>query len=81
MGYWRDWMRTKGGEWPEDYRFRLDPESVIRTHITRHLDGIGSRVRMLDVGAGALTIVGKRWPGHDFTLTAVDASPTNTMSC
>jgi SAM-dependent methyltransferase len=73
LDFWRDWMRTKGSSWPEDFRFRLDPESLIQDSITTHLDGIGSRVRMLDVGAGPLTFVGKRWPDHDFELSAVDA--------
>jgi SAM-dependent methyltransferase len=69
----REWLRTRGGRWPDDYRFRLDPESVIQEDITRHLNGAGQRVRILDVGAGPLTFVGKRWPGHDLELTAVDA--------
>jgi SAM-dependent methyltransferase len=73
MAFWREWMRTGGSKWPDDYRFRLDPESEIQEQITQHLSGIESRVRMLDVGAGPLTFVGKRWPGHEFTLTAVDA--------
>jgi SAM-dependent methyltransferase len=69
----REWLRTQGGKWPDDYRFRLDPGSVIQEDITRHLNGAGRRVRILDVGAGPLTFVGKRWPGHDVELTAVDA--------
>jgi SAM-dependent methyltransferase len=68
-----EWLRTQGGRWPGDYRFRLDPESVIQEDITRHLNGAGQRVRLLDAGAGPLTFVGKRWPGHDLELTAVDA--------
>jgi SAM-dependent methyltransferase len=73
MTFWRDWFRTKGSSWPDDYRFRLDPDSLIQDVITDHLDGIGPNVRMIDVGAGPLTFVGKRWPGHELDLTAVDA--------
>lgn len=69
----REWLRTRGGRWPDDYRFRLDPESIVQEDITRHLNGAGRRVRILDAGAGPLTFVGKRWPGHDLELTAVDA--------
>ena len=72
MDFWREWIRTHGSAWPDDYRFRLDPESVIQKDITQYLNGIGSRVRILDVGAGPLTVVGKRWPGHDLELTAVE---------
>ncbi|HEY3716634.1 MAG TPA: methyltransferase domain-containing protein [Jatrophihabitantaceae bacterium] len=71
--FWRSWFATKGSEWPDDYRFRLDPESQIQEQITKYLDGIGHSVRILDVGAGPLTFVGKRWSGHDLNLTAVDA--------
>jgi SAM-dependent methyltransferase len=73
MAFWRDWFGSRGSVWPDDYRFRLDPESEIQAQVTQHLNGIGARVRMLDVGAGPLTFIGKRWPGHEFTLTAVDA--------
>jgi SAM-dependent methyltransferase len=73
--YWREWLATEGNSngYPRDYQFRLNPESEIQESITRHLSGIGPRVRMLDVGAGPLTHIGKRWRGHEFTLTAVDA--------
>lgn len=73
MAFWREWMHTQGSRWPGDYRFRLDPDSVIQENITQHLSGTGSRVRLLDVGAGPLTVVGKHWPGHELELTAVDA--------
>jgi SAM-dependent methyltransferase len=73
LAFWREYLSTGGSHWPDDYRFRLDPEAVIQEQITQHLHDIGSRVRMLDVGAGPLTIVGKRWPRHEFTLQAVDA--------
>jgi len=69
----REWLRTQGGRFPGDYRFRLDPESVLQEDITRHLNGVGRSVRILDVGAGPLTFLGKRWPGHDLELAAVDA--------
>jgi SAM-dependent methyltransferase len=73
MNFWRDWMSTEGSRWRDDYRFRLDPESPLQETITQHLNGIGSLVRFLDVGAGPLTAVGKRWTNHDLQLTAVDA--------
>jgi SAM-dependent methyltransferase len=73
IAIWRDWLRTRGSRWPDDYRFRLDSGSLIQEDITRHLNDAGRRVRILDAGAGPLTFVGKRWPGHDLELTAVDA--------
>lgn len=73
MAFWREWFKSCGGKWPEDYKFRVDPNTVIQESIAKHLTGFGKKVRMLDVGAGPLTFVGKNWPGHDFKLTAVDA--------
>jgi SAM-dependent methyltransferase len=73
MAFWRAWFKTSGSQWPEDYKFRIDPDTAIQDSITKHLTGVGSRVRMLDVGAGPLTLVGKRWAGREFELTAVDA--------
>jgi hypothetical protein len=34
----------------------------------------GFRVEILDVGAGPLTVLGKKWPGRDVRITAVDAN-------
>lgn len=73
VGFWRGWFATKGGDWPEDYPCRLDPDSVLQDWITRWLGGMGPVVRFLDCGAGPLTKVGKTWPGHDLRITAVDA--------
>jgi len=73
LAYWRMWLATGGAHCPADYQFRLDPEAELQESITSQLDRIGARVRLLDVGAGPLTSVGKRWSGHDFSLTAVDA--------
>lgn len=41
-------------------------------HLERHA-APGAEVRILDVGAGPLTSVGKRWPGRTVTITPVDA--------
>jgi SAM-dependent methyltransferase len=71
--FWREYLRTGGSQWPDAYQSRIDPESELQEHIVQRLSGLGQRVSMLDAGAGPLTAVGKKWAGHEFTLTAVDA--------
>lgn len=73
LEFWRNWFATKGGSWPEDYRFRIDPDSELQEGLKEYLSDARSTVRILDVGAGPLTYVGKRWAGHELLITAVDA--------
>jgi glycosyltransferase involved in cell wall biosynthesis/SAM-dependent methyltransferase len=74
VAYWRMWMETRGAEWPEDFRQRFDPQSEMQPEIRRLVtvppDGV---VRILDVGSGPVTWIGKRWHPHRVEVTAVDA--------
>lgn len=71
--FWRDYFAGEGRQWHDDYLFRTDPDSSLQEQIKNLLSDAQSSVRILDVGAGPLTIVGKRWSGHDVSITAVDA--------
>lgn len=73
INFWSSWVRDEGGEWPKEFKERFDPELPLQSYITVLLDSQATEVRILDVGAGPLTIVGKVWPGHDVELIAVDA--------
>ena len=66
-------MATEGGEWPDDYRQRLDPQTPLDSWILKYLDPSAPVISILDVGSGPMTNLGKIWPGHDVRLTAVDA--------
>lgn len=71
--FWFRWLRDGGDPWPDDYRLRTDPASELQPHIRRHLEGFdGARVRVLDVGSGPLTVLGKCWDGRQIEITAVD---------
>jgi len=67
--YWDHVMATKGGDYPEDFRARLDPNTELQPEIRALLPG---RARILDVGAGPFTIIGKRWPGRQVFIKAID---------
>jgi SAM-dependent methyltransferase len=71
--FWRKWFETKGLVWPESYAWRVDPNyefyPSLRPYVNLPKD---STVKVLDVGAGPLTVLGKVWPGYKLDITAVD---------
>jgi SAM-dependent methyltransferase len=74
VAFWRDWLQTQGGPWADDHRNRLDPERPLQPAVRALVPvGAGGRVRILDVGAGPLTFLGKRWEGRHVDIVAVDA--------
>ncbi len=71
--YWERFIAEKGPEYPADYQARVNPETELQADIRQHINAqAGATVRILDVGAGPLTYVGKRWPGHTVEVTAID---------
>ena len=72
--YWRQWLADKGGKWPEDYRYRFDPESPIAdAALSNVISRVpSSEVSVLDVGSGPVSAVGYTFPGKSIVLTAVD---------
>ena len=71
LNYWREVLKTGGG-WPDDIRARRDPTTPLQAEIVALLPD-KPRVRILDVGAGPMTILGKVWPGHEVEIQAIDA--------
>ncbi len=71
--FWRNWLSKKGMYWPEDYHARFDPERLIDGHLAGYIDRVdGERVRLLDVGSGPLTKLGKKHPTKRIEITATD---------
>lgn len=74
FGFWKRWLETKGAQWPADYDFRTDPNAELQSDIAQHIEDFpGTTLKLLDVGAGPMTAVGKRYRGAPIDLTAVDA--------
>jgi SAM-dependent methyltransferase len=72
--FWQRFLTTGGSEWPEEYAFRRDPDAELQEHVKAVIDlPAGAVARILDVGAGPLTYLGKRWEGRTVEITAVDA--------
>ena len=71
--FWLRWLRDRGGPWPDDYAWRMDPDSELQPEIRAHLASPSdAKLRILDVGSGPLTILGKRWGSRSLEITAVD---------
>jgi SAM-dependent methyltransferase len=71
--FWFRWLRDRGAPWTDDFALRTDRNAPLQPHIARHLSGPPREgVRILDVGSGPLTVLGKHWDGHRLDITAVD---------
>jgi SAM-dependent methyltransferase len=71
--FWWRWIRTRGLSWPQEFERRLDPRRPLLPHIAAYVrSAAGDPVRILDVGAGAVTSLGYRLEGRSLEITAVD---------
>jgi SAM-dependent methyltransferase len=71
--FWKTWFETKGLHWKDDYLLRLDPDyqflHELRPYVNAPRD---ATARILDVGAGPISVLGQVWPGRKLEVTAVD---------
>ena len=71
LAFWDYWLTSHGSSSPEDYLRRIDPMCEISKPVSNFIQS-GS-CKILDVGAGPLTILGKMYKGKRLDITAVDA--------
>jgi len=71
---WEYLLKEEGRRWiPSEYRRRMDPQSELQEDLKRLIKAPrGAVVRILDVGAGPLTNLGKKWEGRTLQLFPVD---------
>src|SRR5215218_6903055 len=74
LRFWDRYFSTRGANWPQEFAERINPASTLtEMEIVRRIPrGRADPVRILDVGAGPLTILGKTLPGVRLEITAVD---------
>lgn len=73
VSFWRNYIASRGLEWPEDYAQRLRPTTPIQEQVSSWLDRFpGDQAHILDVGSGPLTKLGKVHPSKTIVLTPVD---------
>jgi len=77
-GWWRHWLERKSSQATTEDRKALlheleDPEVPLQNRIVEHLSTPqGGIVSILDVGAGPMTRLGKKWEGRTVKITAID---------
>jgi len=71
LQFWDEYIRNQGGKWSEEYKRRMDPATPLQSRPAALLPP-GKPARILDVGAGPLTYLGKIHDGKTIDLTAVD---------
>ncbi len=71
--FWDHWLETSGDKWPDDFAFRCDPNSQFQENLIPFLNDSQNKIRILDVGAGPLTILGKRWQDYEIEIVPTDA--------
>jgi SAM-dependent methyltransferase len=73
VGFWDRYLQGHGLQWAPDYEARLDPNSPLQSEIADALTfTAGVPARILDVGAGPLTWLGKQAGDGDVEIVAVD---------
>jgi SAM-dependent methyltransferase len=73
IDFWSEWTRTRGLSWPEDFDSRFDPDlplDPILADLARSAPR--SPVRILDVGSGPATNVGKHCDDLKIVVEACD---------
>ncbi|MBP7554803.1 MAG: hypothetical protein KA821_00965 [Chitinophagaceae bacterium] len=72
--FWKEWIRTRGLDWKDDFEKRVDPYFTSDILIADLIDKSVSHPRVLDVGSGPLSIFPKvLYDGRPVELYAIDA--------
>lgn len=75
LRFWDRWLSTRGGERyrPEEFASLLDPDEPLAPAYRSLVDALAQdEVRILDVGAGPLTMIGKKHPTKRVQIVAAD---------
>jgi glycosyltransferase involved in cell wall biosynthesis len=73
VAFWDAYLAEAGGVQGVDFQLRCDPELRLQSYITDLLSApLDATVDILDVGAGPLTFLGKRWGQRNVRITAID---------
>jgi hypothetical protein len=73
VGFWQNYLNTKGAHWPDDYRARLDPNKPFNSMVEEAIPDTGCReIELLDVGSGPITSLGYVSKKFDIRITATD---------
>lgn len=71
--FWKNWLATKGAQWSYEFEERLDKNKEITGILATILSSRENAIKILDVGAGPITSVGKKHKGKFLDVEATDA--------
>ena len=73
LKFWANALTDPVKHWVKsEYEFRINPSSPFQEELCELFDVQPNALRILDVGAGPLTALGKVWPGTKLDFIAVD---------
>jgi ubiquinone/menaquinone biosynthesis C-methylase UbiE len=78
IDFWNAWVKDQGLTWPEDFKQRLDPKTLIVPWLmnlaTQATQNKQEKFSVLDVGSGPITLLGHKssHPEVQIAITAVD---------
>lgn len=75
VNFWRNYFSNQGGKWNKEYQQRQNPKRNLQDYVLkylRHTNSMNTTVKLLDVGSGPLTALGKVSPNYNIEITAVD---------
>jgi SAM-dependent methyltransferase len=71
--FWWRWVASRGLQWPDEFERRLDRAQPLISDVAVRVRGVASDpIRILDVGAGPVTVLGYCLEGRNIEITAVD---------
>ncbi len=74
LSFWEQALTDPEGKWlASEFNERTNPKLEFQPFLRELIPAaVGEHVRILDVGAGPLTRIGKVWEGHSLEIVAVD---------
>jgi len=73
VGHWDTWLNSHGLSDPSDFARRVAPDLPLQDHLKKLLpQSAGRTYRVLDIGAGPLTTVGRMYEGRKLDLVCID---------
>lgn len=69
VGWWDEWLKERGGNWPQDYQARMNGSTEFK--YATLLSG-RQHYRVLDVGSGPLSVLGYRLDNAELELVLTD---------
>lgn len=74
LKFWNNALKDGGRNWVRsEYDERMNPAFELQPELRELIEAApGAEVRILDVGCGPLTRIGKVWPGRQLEIVAVD---------